>query len=106
MILNVTIDDQTLPIEVSESFIQEAEAFYRKMDEDMSKGWQMSRRWVEHPNVLQRCQIAADKLLGAIHRENKDLVMLSCGYILSRLPEAKEVIIDTTGDMNETEFLS
>ena len=27
MILNVTIDDQTLPIEVSESFIQEAEGY-------------------------------------------------------------------------------
>jgi hypothetical protein len=106
MILNVTIDDQTIPIEVPESFIQEAEPFYQKMDADMARGWQMSRHWVEQPDLIQRCQIAADKVLGALHRENRDLLMLSAGYILSRLPEVKEVVLDTTGDITETEFVT
>ena len=70
----------------------------------MDKGWQMSREWVENPTPYQRCQIAADKMLDAINRENETVMMLMAGYIKSRMPEAQAIHIDTAGDMNETEI--
>lgn len=102
MILNVTVGDQTVCVSVSTDFAQEAEAFYKKMDADMDKGWQMSRRWVEKPDIYQRCQIAADKVLGALHQDNRDMMMLWSGYILTRMPGVKEVEVDTKGDITET----
>ncbi len=106
MILKLTIDDQTYDIDVPEHLMQEAQEFYQKMDEDMSRGWQMSRIWVEQPDLYQRCQIAADRILGAFHTENKRMVLLMSGYILSRLPSVEEVVVDTSGDMTLTEIVA
>jgi ribosome maturation protein Sdo1 len=105
MILNVTVDEQTIRVSVPEELIQEAEELYRKMDADMDKGWQMSRHWVESPDIYQRCQVAADKVLGALHQNNRNLMMLWSGYILSRMPGAGEVVVDTKGDITETVIL-
>ena len=64
MILKLTIEDQTYDIDVPSQQIEEAGGFYDKMDQDMDKGWQMSRFWVEKPDLYQRGQIVADKILG------------------------------------------
>ena len=106
MILKLTIDDQTYEIEVDEQSMQEAEEFYTKMDGDMDKGWQMSRTWVEQPDLYQRCQIVADRILGAFHTENQKMVLLMSGYILSRVPHVDEVVVDTTGDITLTEIVA
>jgi len=106
MILKLTIDDQTYDIEVPGQIMQEAEEFYAKMDSDMDKGWQMSRSWVEQPDLYQRCQIVADRILGAFHTENQKMVLLMSGYILSRVPHVEEVIVDTTGDITLTEVVA
>jgi len=106
MILKLTIDDQTYEIDVDERSMQEAEEFYTKMDSDMDKGWQMSRSWVEQPDLYQRCQIVADRVLGAFHTENQKMVLLMSGYILSRVPHVEEVIVDTTGDITLTEVVA
>ena len=105
MILKLTIDDQTYDIDVPEQIMQEAEAFYAKMDSDMDKGWQMSRFWVEKPDQYQRCQIVADRILGAFHTENRKMVMLMSGYILSRVVDVEEVVVDTSGDITLTEVV-
>jgi hypothetical protein len=106
MILKLTIDDQTYEINVDQQSMQEAEEFYTKMDSDMDKGWQMSRSWVEQPDLYQRCQIVADRILGAFHTENQKMVLLMSGYILSRVPHVEEVIVDTTGDITLTEVVA
>lgn len=106
MILKLTIDDQTYDIDVPEQIMQEAEAFYAKMDSDMDKGWQMSRFWVENPDQFQRCQIVADRILGAFHTENRKMVMLMSGYILSRVVDVEEVVVDTSGDITLTEVIA
>jgi len=106
MILKLTIDDQTYNIDVSGEIMQEAEAFYAKMDKDMDKGWQMSRIWVESPDLHQRCQIVADRVLGAFHTENQKMVKLMSGYILSRVPRIEEVVVDTSGDITLTEVVA
>ena len=104
MILKVIVDEKTIPIEVPDYMLVEAEAFYNKMDLDMDAGWQMSREWVDNPDNVQRCQIAADKILTSIHSENEKLATLMAAYILKKLPNITSVVIDTEGDMTQTAF--
>jgi hypothetical protein len=102
LILNVIINDKPHPLEVPDDVIKEGDEFFRKMDHDMDKGWQMSREWVDNPDKTQRCQIAADKLYSAISAENETMVTLMAGYIMTRMPNITSVDIDTHGDMLET----
>jgi len=105
MILKVVIEEQTFPVVVPEDVIVEAEDFFSNMDADMDKGWQMSRDWVQSPDVYQRCQIVGDKILTAMHNENKKLLVLLAGYIISRIPAVSAIRIDTNGEMLETELV-
>lgn len=104
MILNISVEDRTYRIDVPQDVLDEGEPFFQKMDEDMNRGWQMSREYVPNPDVEQRCQIAADRLLTAMHNENKHSLLLMAGYIIKRLPSLERVDIDATGNMNETRF--
>lgn len=106
MQLTLHIDDKTQTIELPKDIHEEGNDFFKMMDRDMDRGWQMSREWVECPNLIQRCQIAADKLLGAIHSENETLMLLMAGYIVSRLPDVQGVKINTDGEMMETELIT
>lgn len=105
MLLKVVIETNQFTIDVSEAAIKEGADFFKKMDQDMSRGWQMNRDWVEQPSTLQRCQIAADRLADAISSDNETLANLTAGYILAQMPGVKEVHIDTDGEMQETRFL-
>ena len=104
MILNVRIEEQSYPIEVPDAMVASADDFFNKLNADMDRGWQMSRSWVDQPNTEQRCQIIADKILGAIEHENKGSLLLYSAYILRHLPQVKTVDISTTGEMQETAF--
>ncbi len=106
MILQVYVDEQTFPIEVPDFVLREATEMFDRMDRDMDRGWQMSRTWVEKPDTVQRCQIAADRLLTALHQENEAVTAMMAGYILSRLPGVVGVRVDTTGDITQTEFMT
>lgn len=105
MRLNVVIDDQTYPIEVPQYIVEEAEDFFATLDRDMDKGYQMSRVWVDNPDRMQRCQIAADRILDAIHRENEQLGVMMAAYILVRMPGVSEVHLSSEGDMLEHELV-
>ena len=102
MILNIVLEERSIAITVADEMLRDAQDFYAKMDRDMDQGWQMSRDWVEHPSLIERCQIAADKLHTALNTRNETLVMLMAGYILSRLPNVRSVTINTDGEMQET----
>ena len=104
MQFRITVEEQTRILSVPDELVREAEEFFHKMDRDMDSGWQMSREFVEQPNRLQRCQIAAHKLLGAVSTGNMALAALMAGYIVARLPGVSGVDIDTTGEMQQTEF--
>jgi len=105
MILKVIIEEQTFPISVPDEVVKSAKDMFKKMNQDMDNGWQMSRVWVDHPTPLQRCQIAADKLLTALHRNKKETIVMMAAYILDTLPGIVAIDIDTTGDMNLTEVV-
>ena len=75
------------------------------MDRDMSRGWQMSRDFIENPDRTQRAQIAAHRIMLAMSADNETLVQLLAGYILKRLPGVTGVVVDTEGDMLHTEIV-
>jgi hypothetical protein len=104
MILKVIINEQIYELMVPEALLSQASEFFHQMDRDMDQGWQMSREWVDRPNREQRCQIVADKLLTALENENDRLGRLMAGYLLSRLPGIESVEIDSSGEIQNTQF--
>lgn len=104
MILNVTVEDKSFPIEIPQEIIDQGGDFFDSIDRDMDRGWQMNREFVEKPDVTQRCQIAADRLVTAMHQQNRKLMLLMGGYIMSRLSGVVGIVVDTTGNIQETRF--
>jgi len=105
MRFKVIVGDEVFAVEVPAESMQDGAEFFAKMDRDMDQGWQMSRDYVEHPDQLQRCQIVADKLLTGIQNGNEPTAMLMAAYIVTRMPGAIGVDIDTSGEMQSTELL-
>jgi len=105
MKLDVIIDSKTHRIEVPQNMLDDGEDFFQKMDRDMDGGWQMGPEFVESPTPVQRCQIAANKLLVSISAQNKLLVQLMAAYILRRMPNIQAIEIDTTGEMLNTDLI-
>jgi len=105
MILNVFAGEDAIPVTVPDDMLIEAETFFRKMDSDLDQGWQMSRDWIKNLNTLQRCQVAADRLLTALETENRAVATMMAGYIINKMPGIKEIHIDTSGDMQQTDIL-
>lgn len=105
MILKAQIDDKLYELLVPDELLANAGDFFARMDADMDAGIQMNRDWIASPSLEQRCQIVADKLLTAIENENPKLGRLMAGYILTRLVNLEQVIIDTQGNPEATEFV-
>lgn len=104
MQLHIIIDDHAMDLEVPEAYLRENTATFERLDQGMSQGVQFGREWLDDPNGLQRCQIAANKLLAAIDSHNEGLALMAAGYILSRRPETAQVNIDNNGEPWETRF--
>jgi hypothetical protein len=106
MILKVVVEDQEYPVTVPDDIVRDAEDFFSRIDRDMDKGWQMSRDWVDNPNLEQRCQIVGDKMLTAMHNNDERLMVLLSAYVLNRVPNVTAIHIDTNGEMLETELVT
>jgi len=102
MKLTIVIDNQSRDLKLPDTILEDGESFFQKMDNDMNQGWQMGPDYIESPNQVQRCQIAADKILTAIDTENENLLYLMAGYIVSRMPDVKSIDINTTGELADT----
>jgi hypothetical protein len=101
MKLIVFIDEEQHDIDVPDFILKEARDYFDMMDKDMDQGYQMSRNWVDNPDLFQRCQIAGDKILTAIQTENRETSALMAGHILSRVPQAKKLFLTQNGNMTE-----
>jgi hypothetical protein len=106
MILKVVVEDQVYPVTVPDEIVRDGEDFFGKLDRDMDKGWQMSRDWVDNPDLEQRCQIVGDKMLTAMHNNDQRLMLLLSAYVLNRVPNVTAIRIDTNGEMLETELVT
>ncbi len=105
MKIKVTIGEQSKQVDVTDEILADGRSFFDKMDNDMDNGWQMGADYIEKPDQLERCQIAADKVLNAIGTHNKNLKLLMLGYILDRVPTVSEIVIDTGGELMNTEII-
>lgn len=103
--LNVTLHEKNYTVEVPDEMLTEAEEFFQKMDRDMDQGWQMSRDFIENPDRAQRAQIAAHRLMLAMSAGKEPMILLMAGYILKRLPGVTGVVVDTDGEMLNTEII-
>lgn len=104
MKLRVIVEDRSKELLIPDWVLTEGRDFFDKMDRDMDQGWQVGPEFIENPNALNRCQIAANKLLIALETQNEDLCNLMAGYILARMPGVEAVNIDTQGEPLLTEF--
>ncbi len=104
MQLNLIIDDWSMNLEIPEGYLETMQDSFDQMDQDMDRGWQIGQRWVKDPNSTQRCQLVAGKLLTALETGNEQLALMMGGYILSRMPHVKQVVIDNTGVPEDTSF--
>jgi len=105
MRFKVIVGEQAYAVEVPERLLEQVREFHDKLDADMDRGWQMSREFVAHPDRLQRCQIAADRLLTGLMQGNEATAMLMASYIALRMPGVVGVDIDAGGEMRNTELL-
>ncbi|BAU48491.1 hypothetical protein SVA_1938 [Sulfurifustis variabilis] len=105
MKLNIIVEETARVLDVPDEVVRDGEDFFAKMDRDMDRGWQMSREFVEHPDRVQRCQIAAHRLLGALSVGKHEVALLMAGYILNRAPGVTGLDIDTTGEISSTQLL-
>ena len=105
MQFKVVIGEQVYAIELPDDLLRDSAGFHDKLDRDMDRGWQMSREFVAHPDRLQRCQIAADRLLTGLMQGNEATAMLMASYIALRMPGVVGVDIDAGGEMRNTELL-
>ena len=104
MVLNVFLGEQSMQIDVPDFLISDAIELFAKMDKDMDSGYQMSRVWIDKLSDTQRCQVAADRLLTALENENENMKLMMAGYIFYKIPNVKNIYIDTEGDMTATEL--
>jgi len=105
MILNLTIDSKQVQVQIPDLVLKEGHDFFSKIEADMNKGWRMGPEYIENPNIEQRIQIVADRLLVALESEKIDLTQLLAGYIMTRDPSIKSISIDLNGDPLSTEII-
>ena len=99
MILKIFVDEHEQDINVPDEILTDARDYFDMIDKDMDQGYQMSRSWIETPDLMQRCQIVGDRILTALETGNKETGTLMAGYILSRVPNAHALHLNTEGDM-------
>lgn len=106
MKLHINIDQEGFELEVPEQLLVEAQTIFADMDKDFDQGKQMGRYWIENPDDFQRCQIVANQLVDAFCREDKRNFYLMASYILHKMPNAREVIVDTGNEIQEIDILT
>lgn len=106
MHLRVYVNDAERDIVVPDHMLEEGAAFFDKMDADMSKGYQMSRTWVDNPTLEQRCQIVGDRILTALSNGNQRIGTLMAAYILKRAPNVSAIYFSIEGDMTEHDIVT
>lgn len=102
--LIIMVADDERRVSLSHDMLRDAAPIISNMDSDMSNGWNLGPAFIPSPNRIQRCQIAANRLLTALHTNNEASVSLMAAYILSTIPETGTVVINIEGEAEETLF--
>lgn len=103
---DVFIEEDQYRVTVDPSEIEHGMDFFAKMDKDMDGGWRMGPDYIHEPDLTQRSQIVAERLMLAIENQNDALRTAMAAYIAWRVPDIKELHIDTSGDPSLTEIVT
>ena len=103
---DVYIEADRYRVVVEHADIERGMAMFAAMDKDMDRGRRMGPEFVHRPDPRQRSQIAAERLMLAIERQNTALQTAMAAYIVWREPGIKALHIDTTGDPSLTEIIT
>ena len=98
-------EEEHMLVEVDEGDVQHGQPFFAQMDKDMDGGWRMGPEYVHEPDITQRCQIVAERLILAIERRNDTLARAMAAYIVWRIPNIRELHVDTTGEPQLTDIV-
>lgn len=104
MNFNITIDQQAYALEVSDEMMQELQGLIKDMDADFDKGIQLGRHWHDEPSDEARCQIAANKIVNALHQEDVRQFYIMAAYILSKFPTLKMVTVNLDYEIDEIDI--
>ena len=104
MILNLNIDQESFEIEIKPELVKELLPVIAEMDKEYLKGIQMGRYWVEKPSDEERCQLVADKISGAFHREDKRTLYTMSAYIVFKFPEVKSITVSSEHEMQDIDI--
>ncbi len=103
---DVFIEGDQYTIYVDHADIKQGMGFFATMDRDMDRGWRMGPEYVHEPDLLQRSQIVAERLMLALESDNLSLKVAMAAYIAWRIPDIRELHIDTSGDPSLTEIIT
>jgi hypothetical protein len=106
MKFDVYFEEEHFSVEVDERDIDDAQPFFAQMDKDMDGGWRMGPEFIHEPDIVQRCQIVAERLMLAIEGRNESLSRAMAAYIAWRIPGIRELHIDTSGEPLLTEIVT
>ncbi len=104
LVLKIALEDEQRSIAVPGDMVADAAPLLQKMDDDMDHGWQIGRRFSESPGTIERCQVATDRLLSALHSDNQASITLMVCYILANLEGVASVTINSDGEPDQTLF--
>ena len=103
---NVFIESSQYTVSVDHADIKHGMNFFANMDRDMDRGWRMGPEYIHDPSLLQRSQIVAERLMLALESRNTYLKIAMAAYIVWRVPDIKELHIDTSGDPSLTQIIT
>ncbi len=72
--------------------------FLDNMDLDMDEGIEIDGELISAPDKLQRAQYVAMSLLYGIKMQSEGLISASCGYLVTRLPDLKQIRAVESGE--------
>jgi len=104
MNFNITIDEESYTLEVSDAIMKELQGTIEEMDADFDKGARIGRYWIEMPTDEQRCQIAADKVASAVHQQNVRMFYQMAGYILTKFPTLQMATVSSDFEVSDIHF--
>jgi hypothetical protein len=105
MEFDVFFEEEHLRVEVDEQDVLHGQPFFQQMDKDMDVGRRMGPEYVHDLDITQRCQVVAERLMLAIEERNATLARAMAAYIVWRIPNIRELHIDTSGEPQLTEIV-
>lgn len=98
------IDGECHSVTVAPSALEDALPVIGRMNKDMDKGGQFGPRFIDNLSVIERCQIVGDRLLTALHNEQRAMTELMAAYLLHTLGDVSSVDLNTTGEIMDSVF--